>query len=101
MILLLLVALAGLAAAAFWWRMSRSQGDEEPVPVRPAEVDGELFVLHPSDDPPPRGDRPPPALSVARIAAAVAVTTALLVAVAWLIGLLVKVQLDGYFRSGS
>jgi hypothetical protein len=103
--LVLLVALAALTAAAFWWSMSRSRGSGGSEGERPAsgapEVDGEFFVLHPSDVPPPREDRPAPAVSVARIALAVAVTTAMLVAVAWLLGLMVKVQLDGYFRSGS
>ncbi|MGH2692897.1 MAG: hypothetical protein ACRDHM_10415 [Actinomycetota bacterium] len=65
------------------------------------EIDGDFFVLHPSDSPVPRVDRPPPALSLARLALSVAVTTVLLVAVAWLIGFAVKVQLDQYFRSGG
>ncbi len=67
----------------------------------PAEKEGDLFVLHPSDDPVPRLGRPPPALSVARLALTVAITTGLLVAVAWLIGFAVKVQLDRYFQSGT
>ena len=67
----------------------------------PPDKDGDFFVLYPSDAPVPRADRPPPAVSLARIAFTVAVTTALLVAVAWLIGFAVKVQLDQYFRSGG
>ena len=67
----------------------------------PADKDGDFFVLHPSDAPVPRLDRPPPALSLARLALTVAITTALLVAVAWLIGFAVKVQLDRYFQSGG
>jgi hypothetical protein len=35
------------------------------------------------------------------LALTVALITALLVAVAWLIGFIVKVQLDRYFTSGS
>jgi hypothetical protein len=65
------------------------------------ETEGEFFVLQPSDSPPPRVDRPPPALSIARLALTVAVTTVLLVAVAWMVGFIVKVQLDRYFTSGG
>lgn len=66
-----------------------------------AEIEGDFFVLHPSDAPPPRSDRPPPAVSIARLALTVALTTALMVAVAWMIGFAVKVQLDRYFTSGG
>jgi len=66
-----------------------------------AETEGEFFVLQPSGAPHPRIDRPPPALSIARLALAVAVTTVLLVAVAWVVGFVVKVQLDRYFTSGG
>ncbi len=62
---------------------------------------GDFFVLHPAEGPAPRIDRPPPARSLARLALTVALITALLVAVAWLIGFIVKVQLDRYFTSGS
>lgn len=105
MTLVLLVALAGLTAAALAWRMSRSPvaggSDQDPATPGSTEVDGGFFVLHPSDEPPPREDRPPPALSVARLALAIGVTTVLLVAIAWLLGLMVKVGLDSYFKSGG
>ena len=65
------------------------------------EAGGDFFVLHPAEGPAPRIDRPPPVRSLARLALTVALTTALLVAVAWLIGFIVKVQLDRYFTSGG
>ena len=72
----------------------------EAVMAEPEEdLGGDGFVLPPA--PPAREDRPPPTLSVARLALTLAVTTAVLVAAAWLIGLLVKLQLDRYFRSGG
>jgi hypothetical protein len=64
------------------------------------DLGGEVFVLSPSGAP-PREDRPPPTISFVRLALTLAVTTALLVAVAWVIGLLVKLQLDRYFSSGG
>ncbi len=109
--LVILVTLAGLSAGGVWWWLSRP---EAPSPRRVAEiswsstgrpgnaeVDGDFFVLPPSDAPTPRMDRPPPALSIARIALAVAISTVFLVAVAWLVGLTVKVQLDNYFTTGG
>jgi hypothetical protein len=65
------------------------------------DLGGDGFVLPPSGAPRAREDRPPPPLSVARLVLTLAVTTAVLVAVAWLIGLLVKLQLDRYFRPGG
>lgn len=57
----------------------------------------DFFVLLPSDVPPIREDRPPAAWSLARLALTMAITTLLLVAVAWTIGFILKLQLDHYF----
>jgi hypothetical protein len=65
------------------------------------DLGGDVFVLPPLGAQPVREDRPPPTISVVRLALTLAVTTALLVAVAWVVGLLVKLQLDRYFRSGG
>lgn len=102
--LIAIVALAGGLAAATWWWLSRprSSSGQRSRGGRADEhsVDG-AFVFQPSGAPPDRTDRPPSSLSVARLALTVAVTAILLVAVAWLIGLAVKVQLDTYFNSGG
>lgn len=65
------------------------------------DLGGDVFVLTPSRAPPIREDRPPPTISVVRLALTLAVTTAVLVAVAWVGGLLLKLQLDRYFSSGG
>lgn len=101
--LIAIVALAGGSAAAAWWWLSRprsSSGQRARGGVGEPPLDG-AFVFQPSDAPPDRTDRPPPSLSVARLALTVAVTAIILVAVAWLIGLAVKVQVDTYFNSGG
>ncbi len=46
-------------------------------------------------------ERPPAALSVLRLALAIAVVSAVVVAAVALIGVLVKLQLDQYFRTGA
>jgi hypothetical protein len=61
----------------------------------------DFFVLLPSDAPPLREDRPPAAWSLARLAVTMAITTLLLVAVAWAIGFILKLQLDHYFKPGG
>ncbi|MGH2710965.1 MAG: hypothetical protein ACRDH9_07160 [Actinomycetota bacterium] len=100
-----LVALAAVSAAGVWWGMSRREpsalevrsnlgfGAEEEV--------ADLFVLLPSDSPPARLDRPSVTRSLARLGLTVAVTTALLVGVAYLIGFVLKLHLDRYFSTGG
>jgi hypothetical protein len=61
----------------------------------------DFFVLLPAETPAAREDRPPTRLSVARLALAIAVTTALMVLLTMAIGFLVKLQLDRYFTSGG
>ncbi len=110
-IVVILVAGAGLLAAWAWWRMSRP-GDGRTQNARRAsrlvgfggsaeEPTGEIFVFTPSEEPAIEDDRPPPARSVARLALAIALSSAMLVAAAWAIGFLIKVQLDRYFIAGG
>ena len=110
-IVAILVAGAGLSAAWAWWRMSRPDGLRTPNGRRASrlvgfggsaeEVTGEMFVFAPSEEPAIDDDRPPPGRSVARLALAIAVSSAMLVAAAWAIGFLIKVQLDRYFIAGG
>ena len=65
------------------------------------EGHADFFVLPPSDSAPLRVDRPSVPISLLRIGLAVAATTAILVGVAYLAGLVLKLQLDRYFSSGS
>jgi hypothetical protein len=103
-----LVVVAGLSAAGVWWWMSRSRAPVEgssgfgpSAGTFEAEDRGDFFVLPPSGEPPVRFDRPPRAISLARLALTVGATTVLLVALAYLIGFVVKVQLDRYFTGGG
>ena len=66
-----------------------------------AEEHADFFVLPPSDSAPLRVDRPSVPISLLRIGLAMAVTTAILVGVAYLVGLVLKLQLDRYFSSGG
>ena len=110
-IVLVLVATAGLSAAGAWWWLSRSGhgrawgADESPRLVgfegSGEDAGGEFFAFAPSADVVVSRDRPPPAISVARLALAIAVSTILLVAAVWAIGFLLKLQLDRYFLSGG
>ena len=99
-IVFLLVTLAGLAAAAVWWRLSRPDSSG-PATGFGSEESGDLFVLTPSGEPTPRVDRPAPSAVIARLALTVAVTTVVLVAIAAAIGLILKAQLDSYFGAGG
>lgn len=99
--LLILVLAAGLPAAAVWWALSRAPGrgdDGRLVGFGPQGADA--FVFSPSDSTPVPDDRPPRSISLARLSVAVAISTVVLVAAVWVLGLLVKVQLDRYFLSG-
>ena len=107
---MILVAGAGLSAAWAWRRMSRGHGagslsGRKATPLigfggSSSEGAGDTFVFAPSAPPAVEDDRPPPAASVARLALAVAVSAAILVAAAWAIGFLIKLQLDRYFLAG-
>jgi hypothetical protein len=104
-IVVALVAVAGLSAAGLWWRMSRYPVQEGPTGFERAsaavESEGDLFVLSPSDAAPTRSDRPPRSISLVRLALVIAVSTLVLVALASAIAFLLKVQLDRYFTSGG
>lgn len=105
----MLVAGAGLTAAWGWWRMSPGgpggrRGGNATRLIGFGGSSGEAgdsFVFAPSPAPALDDDRPPPAVSVARLALAITVSAAALVAVAWTIGVLIKLQLDRYFIAGS
>ncbi len=108
---MILVAAAGLSAVAVWWWMARPdsrQGWAERRATRLVGFGGsaddmasDVFVFGPSEHPTPREDRPPPAISVARLALVIALWTVVLVVAASAIGFLIKVQLDRYFLSGG
>ncbi len=107
---MILVAGAGLSAAWAWSRLGRPAGGNPGgrkathligFADTPGETTGDIFVFAPSAAPAVDDDRPPPAMSVARLALAIAVSAAALVAVAWAIGFLIKMQLDRYFLAGG
>jgi hypothetical protein len=110
---IILAVLAGLSAVVVWWAMDPSWGRPKPKEPRRVqrskeprrvqtkateeELNTEGFVLLPSETPLPADDRPPSALSVARLALTIAVFAALGVGVLTVLGFLVKSQLDRYF----
>jgi hypothetical protein len=110
---IILAVAAGLSAVVVWWALGQPAGrpkHKEPRRVRkPQEprrvkkqaaeedVKNEGFVLLPSERPVPADDRPPSALSVARLALTIAVSAALGVGVLTVLGILVKNQLDRFF----
>lgn len=108
---MILVVAAGLSAAWAWWRMSRPDGRGAPRAGKATrligfggasdEAAGDTFVFAPSPTQVVEDDRPPPAMSMARLALAIALSSAVLVAATWAIGVLIKVQLDRYFIPGS
>jgi hypothetical protein len=110
-IVLILVAGASLSAAWVWWRMSRPSGVGKPRAGRTTQLigfggssgeeAGEIFAFAPAAAPALDDDRPRSAVSVARLALAIAVSAAVLVVAAWTIGVLIKLQLDRYFIAGS
>lgn len=93
----ILAVAAGLSAVVVWWatnppgarRRPKAEVDDEPGPGR--------FVLVPSDSIEPPDDRPPPAVSLVRLAVTITFFAALGVGVLAVLGLLVKTQLDHYF----
>jgi hypothetical protein len=110
---IILAVVAGLSAVVVWRAMGQPGGRPKPkdphrvkkskeprwVERKAREEDGkpEGFVLLPSETPLPADDRPPSALSVARLALTIAVVAALGVGVLTVLGFLVKSQLDRYF----
>jgi hypothetical protein len=110
---IILAVVAGLSAVVVWWAIGqpggrpkpkeprRAQKSKEPrrVQTKAAEegVKTEGFVLLPSETPLPADDRPPSALSVARLVLTIAVFAVLGVGVLTVLGFLVKSQLDQYF----
>ena len=105
--LIILVVAAGLAAAVVWWAMLRSDrraGPKEPRTVpEPSWVLSEdprhdAFVMLPSSEPGPAGDRPSPALSLIRLVLTITFVAGAGVAVLTVLGWLIKLQLDEYFR---
>jgi hypothetical protein len=109
---IILAVVAGLSAVVVWWALGqpggrpkpkeprRVQKAKEPRRVQKAaeeDVNEEEFVLLPSESPVPADDRPPSALSVARLALTIAVFAVLGVGVLTVLGILVKNQLDRFF----
>jgi hypothetical protein len=111
--LVILVIAAGLSAAVVWWAMAPPEGSSGvraptkasvPEPSTPLadEPRPDGFVLMPTDEPVVPDDRPPPALSLLRLALTITFVAALGVAALTILGWLVKIQLDQYFsRLGS
>lgn len=110
---IILAVAAGLSAVVVWWALGEPGGrpkPKEPRRVQKAkeprrgqtkaaeeDVNHEEFVLLPSESPVPADDRPPSALSVARLALTIAVFAVLGVGVLTVLGILVKNQLDRFF----
>jgi hypothetical protein len=107
---IILAVVAGLSAVVVWWAIGqpggrpkpreprRTQKSKEPRRVQTkAAEEAEGFVLLPSETPVPADDRPPSALSVARLVLTIAVFAVLGVGVLTVLGFLVKSQLDRYF----
>ena len=110
--LVILVVAAGLSAAVVWWAMSPTDAHRRSEPRRPpgapmrasparVEETADGFVLLPGDDTAVPDDRPSAAWSLLRLALAIAIVSAVIVAAVALIGLLVKLQLDQYFTTGA
>jgi hypothetical protein len=110
---IILAVVAGLSAVVVWWATGQPVGWPKPKEPRRVQkskessrverkgaeedVNTEGFELLPSEIPLPADDRPPPALSVARLALTIAFLAALGVGVLTVLGFLVKSQLDRYF----
>ena len=110
---IILAVAAGLSAVVVWWALGQPGGRPKPreprrvrrpkeprrVKTKDAKEDvgNEEFVLLPSERPVPADDRPPSALSVARLALTIAVFAVLGVGVLTVLGILVKNQLDRFF----
>jgi hypothetical protein len=110
---IILAVAAGLSAVVVWWALGQPVGRPKPkeprrvrkpkeprrVKTKDAEedVNTEEFVLLPSERPVSADDRPPSALSVARLALTIAVFAVLGVGVLTILGILLKNQLDRFF----
>jgi hypothetical protein len=105
---LILALAAGLSAVVVWWatnlpgrrpRLKKPRSPSaRPGPTAAAEQpESERFVLLPTDPVETVDDRPPPALSLFRLALIIAFFAALGVGVLVGLGYLVKTQLDQYF----
>jgi hypothetical protein len=110
---IILAVVAGLSAVVVWWTLGQPGGRPKPKEPRRVQksresrrvqrkaaeedVNDEEFVLLPSESPVPADDRPPSALSVARLALTIAVFAVLGVGVLTVLGILVKNQLDRFF----
>jgi hypothetical protein len=107
--LVILVVAAGLAAAVVWWAMTpsdrratekapRKVSVPEPSWVLSEDPRHDAFVMLPTSEPVEAEDRPPPALSLVRLVLTIAFVAGVAVAVLTVIGWLIKLQLDEYFR---
>jgi hypothetical protein len=106
---LILALAAGLSAVVVWWatnlpgrRPRPKRPRSAPAPPSPEappaeQPESERFVLLPTDAGEPADDRPPPALSLVRLALIIAFFAALGVGILVGLGYLVKTQLDQYF----
>lgn len=101
---IILAVVAGLSAVVVWWALGQPGGRPKPKEPRRVrrkaaeeDVNEEEFVLLPSESPVPADDRPPSALSVARLALTIAAFAVLGVGVLTVLGILVKNQLDRFF----
>jgi hypothetical protein len=105
--LVILVVAAGLSAAVVWWAMTPSERREktprkvsvpEPSWVLSEDPGHDTFVMLPSSEPVRPDDRPSPALSLIRLVLTIAFVAGVAVAVLTVLGWLIKLQLDEYFR---
>jgi hypothetical protein len=110
---IILAVAAGLSAAVVWWGLSQPGGRPKtkvprklrvPAPApQPAaalgdERTGDDFVVHPTaPTDPPLEDRPPPALSIVRLALTITFFAALAVGVLTVLGILVSNQIAEFF----
>lgn len=109
---IILAVAAALSAAVVWWGMSQPGGRPKPkeprnLPVptpapHPAaalgdERTGDDFVVHPTAPTDPPLDRPPPALSIVRLALTITFFAALAVGVLTVLGILVSNQIAEFF----
>ena len=108
--LIILVVAAALSAAVVWWAMAptdrrgaekapRKVSVPEPSWVLSEDPQHDAFVMLPSSEEPVEAeDRPPPALSLVRLVLTIAFVAGAAVAVLTVLGWLIKLQLDEYFR---
>jgi hypothetical protein len=104
---LILALAAGLSAVVVWWatnlpgrrpRLKEPRSRSAPAPQQAKEQkESERFVLLPTDPVETVDDRPPPALSLVRLALIITFFAALGVGILVGLGFLVKTQLDQYF----